>query len=181
MSQPPPAPSPPSGAVPGFPPEDDERAHGRHRSRSRYSDLRRRADRTGKAVQAKAEDLRARRASVRTAYHAYEYDRRHGGALLAGGLAYRFFLWLLPAALFLASLASIFGRVFDNPSAVFTEEILKPETQDLAVFADGVNNIVDYVNGAIVVPPGAALSIQGITVVGTGLCWMAWSEVPLSA
>ncbi len=36
-----------------------------------------------------------------------------------------------------------FGRVFDNPVAVFTEELLRPETQDLAVFADGVNNIVE--------------------------------------
>jgi phosphoenolpyruvate carboxykinase (diphosphate) len=38
---------------------------------------------------------------------------------------------------------TFFGRVFDNPTAVFTEEILKPETQDPAVFADGVNNIVE--------------------------------------
>ena len=37
---------------------------------------------------------------------------------------------------------NFFGRVFDNPTAVFTEEILKPETQDPAVFADGVDNIV---------------------------------------
>jgi hypothetical protein len=36
-----------------------------------------------------------------------------------------------------------FGRVFDNPTAVFAEEILKPELQDLAVFADGVRNIVE--------------------------------------
>lgn len=36
-----------------------------------------------------------------------------------------------------------FGRVFDNPAAVFTEELLRPETQDLAVFADGVNNITE--------------------------------------
>ncbi len=35
------------------------------------------------------------------------------------------------------------GRVFDNPADVFTEEILKPETQDLGVFADGVDNIVE--------------------------------------
>jgi hypothetical protein len=38
---------------------------------------------------------------------------------------------------------TFFGRVFDNPSAVFADEILQPETQDLAVFADGVNNIVE--------------------------------------
>lgn len=36
-----------------------------------------------------------------------------------------------------------FGRVFDNPTVVFTDEILKPELQDAAVFADGVNNIVE--------------------------------------
>lgn len=36
-----------------------------------------------------------------------------------------------------------FGRVFDNPVAVFTEELLRPETQDRAMFADGVDNIVE--------------------------------------
>jgi hypothetical protein len=38
---------------------------------------------------------------------------------------------------------TFFGRVFDNPAAVFTDRILRPETQDAAVFADGVNNIVE--------------------------------------
>lgn len=38
---------------------------------------------------------------------------------------------------------TFFGRVFDNPAAVFTEEIIKPELQDPAVFADGVRNIVE--------------------------------------
>ncbi len=38
---------------------------------------------------------------------------------------------------------TFFGRVFDNPAAVFTEELLRPETQDVSVFADGVNNIVE--------------------------------------
>ncbi len=36
-----------------------------------------------------------------------------------------------------------FGRVFDNPTTVFTEDILKPELQDPEVFADGVANIVE--------------------------------------
>jgi hypothetical protein len=38
---------------------------------------------------------------------------------------------------------TFFGRVFDNPVSVFSEAILKPETQDAAVFADGVCNIVE--------------------------------------
>ena len=34
------------------------------------------------------------------------------------------------------------GRVFTNPHAVFTDEMLRPESQDMDVFADGVDNIV---------------------------------------
>ncbi len=37
----------------------------------------------------------------------------------------------------------LMGKVFDNPSSVFTEEILKPEVQDMDVFVDGINNIVE--------------------------------------
>ena len=35
------------------------------------------------------------------------------------------------------------GRIFNNPIAVFNEEFLKPESQDLFQFVDGVNNIVE--------------------------------------
>ena len=35
------------------------------------------------------------------------------------------------------------GKIFDNPQAVFTEELLKPEIQDMASFVDGINNIVE--------------------------------------
>ena len=35
------------------------------------------------------------------------------------------------------------GRVFENPDAVFNDEMLKPETQDMESFADGINNIVE--------------------------------------
>jgi hypothetical protein len=34
-----------------------------------------------------------------------------------------------------------FGRVFNHPHVVFTEEMLRPETQDPDVFADGMDNI----------------------------------------
>ncbi len=35
------------------------------------------------------------------------------------------------------------GRIFDNGTAVFDQSLLRPETQDLHVFADGVDNIVE--------------------------------------
>lgn len=34
-----------------------------------------------------------------------------------------------------------FCRIFDNPSGVFTDEMLHPEKQDMAVFVDGIENI----------------------------------------
>jgi hypothetical protein len=60
------------------------------------------------------------------------------------------------------------GKIFDNPGAVFTEEILMPETQGMEVFVDGVDNIVEaqqrvarrYVNGGCIedaCPPLRAL------------------------
>jgi phosphoenolpyruvate carboxykinase (diphosphate) len=35
-----------------------------------------------------------------------------------------------------------FGRVFNHPHVVFTDEMLRPELQDLSVFVDGMDNMV---------------------------------------
>ncbi|MEO7599790.1 MAG: hypothetical protein ABIV50_12705, partial [Opitutus sp.] len=40
------------------------------------------------------------------------------------------------------------GRVFGNPSSVFAEEFLRPEQQDMAVFATGMGNIVEAMRSA---------------------------------
>ena len=58
----------------------------------------------------------------------------HDGKLvLAGRLGYRINERFVHA---------FFGRVFNHPGAVFTEEMLRPELQDMAVFVDGMDNIV---------------------------------------
>jgi len=57
-----------------------------------------------------------------------------GGTVLASRLG-----WRITAKF----VHTFFGRVFDNPTAVFTEDILKPELQDPAVYADGIANIVE--------------------------------------
>ncbi len=36
---------------------------------------------------------------------------------------------------------NFFGRIFSNPGSIFTEEMLKPELQDLDIFADSMDNI----------------------------------------
>jgi hypothetical protein len=56
-----------------------------------------------------------------------------GRRVLAGRLG-----WRVTASF----VRAFFGRVFNYPHAVFTEEALRPEKQDPAVFADGVDNIV---------------------------------------
>jgi hypothetical protein len=38
---------------------------------------------------------------------------------------------------------TFFGRVFENPNAVFNDELLKPELQDMETFVDGINNITE--------------------------------------
>ncbi|MCB9799361.1 MAG: hypothetical protein H6757_01205 [Candidatus Omnitrophica bacterium] len=37
---------------------------------------------------------------------------------------------------------AFFGRIFNNPNAVFSEEMLKPEKQSLEIYVDGIENIV---------------------------------------
>ena len=36
-----------------------------------------------------------------------------------------------------------FGRVFNHPHVVFTNKMLRPETQDLEIFVDGMQNVVE--------------------------------------
>jgi hypothetical protein len=57
-----------------------------------------------------------------------------GRTILASRLGYRI----------TSRFADVFlGRIFETPDAVLPEEMLRPETQDLAMFASGVDAIVD--------------------------------------
>jgi hypothetical protein len=38
---------------------------------------------------------------------------------------------------------TFFGRMFNHPDRVFTDAMLKPETQDMDIFADGIANIIE--------------------------------------
>ncbi len=62
-------------------------------------------------------------------------DFKHNGKdVLASRLGYRI----------TAKFARVFlGRIFENPDAVFNDEMLQPETQDMESFVDGINNIVE--------------------------------------
>lgn len=58
-----------------------------------------------------------RHATVRLAAQAFESDRRRAGGLLAGGLAYRIFLWQIPLALFLVTALGLAAELSgDDPA-----------------------------------------------------------------
>ncbi len=62
-------------------------------------------------------------------------DFEHAGRkVLASRLGYRI------TAKFVRT---FFGRIFDHPDRVFDEAYLRPETQDLEAFVDGVNNVTE--------------------------------------
>ena len=98
-----------AGAGDPIPPEA-EPSGARPTLRARTEALKARAEIARRSVEAQTESLRARHAAVRIAYEAYERDRRQAGSLLAGGLAYRLFLWLLPAALFAVAVVGLFAE-----------------------------------------------------------------------
>jgi phosphoenolpyruvate carboxykinase (diphosphate) len=60
----------------------------------------------------------------------FEHDKK---TVLAGRLGYRI------NARFVRR---FFGRVFNHPTSVCTEEMLRPELQDMDIFVDGMDNIV---------------------------------------
>lgn len=72
--------------------------------------------------------------------------------------------------------AAFMGKIFDNPAVAMDEAMLKPETQSMAVFVDGINNIVEaqqlaaqhYLNDGSIedaCPPLKAL----LTIMATGV------------
>lgn len=63
----------------------------------------------------RATHARDRHASVRVAFEAYERDSLHAGGLLAGGLAYRLFLWILPFALTVSAVSRLVSSGTGRP------------------------------------------------------------------
>jgi uncharacterized BrkB/YihY/UPF0761 family membrane protein len=66
-----------------------------------------RALRTRDEAVRRVDELRERSELVDAALQAGDLDRRRAGSLLAGGIAFRVFLWLLPAALFAAAIIGL--------------------------------------------------------------------------
>ena len=87
--------------------------------RTRVDTQKHRLEEQKRRLEARGEVLRTRHPSVRLAYDTYEGDRRQAGGLLAGGLAFRFFLWLLPTALVVVSSISLVAQIGSSP----TEEV----------------------------------------------------------
>ncbi len=75
--------------------ENDEPIGGRRRRPSRIAALRARSQRLGERAQVE----RSRHGTVDALFEMADHDAEVGGSIMAGALAYRLFIWLLPLAL----------------------------------------------------------------------------------
>lgn len=95
--------------APASPPSGEEPA--RPRLRDRYGAARERGDELVQHAQQRFEHERSRRGWLESAWQSLLRMHRRGGPLLCGGLAYRIFLWELPAALVAVSILSLFTDI----------------------------------------------------------------------
>jgi uncharacterized BrkB/YihY/UPF0761 family membrane protein len=111
-----------------------------------YRRARERAD----AAKSKAIEIgereRGRRRGVAAAYEVGQADRQQAGALLAGGLAFRLFLWLLPLSLLFVAVVGLFHDI----SGTDPVEVAKASGLGLA-FADTVAKGVEEAGWASIV------------------------------
>jgi len=82
--------------------------------RSRVETARTKAEELQRRSLDRLERESERRGWVRSLVNAYEADRNRGGGLLAGGLAYRIFLWELPASLVVVSVLGLASSAGDK-------------------------------------------------------------------
>jgi len=76
----------------------------------------------GEAAQARLEAARSRHASLHLGWTLYEGDSSIGGGLLAGALAYRLFVLLLPTSLLLVSGLGLYAGAADKSTRQVTRE-----------------------------------------------------------
>jgi uncharacterized BrkB/YihY/UPF0761 family membrane protein len=75
-----------------------------------------------RVLRARVEDARARHASIDLGFDVLERDSVAGGGLLAGALAYRLFVLLLPTALLLVSGLGLYADAADKSTATVARE-----------------------------------------------------------
>jgi uncharacterized BrkB/YihY/UPF0761 family membrane protein len=136
---------------------------------------------TGLARQRALETLereRIRNPLVRIAYQSYERDRRFAGGVLAGGLSYRLFLFLLPFSLFIVT---AIGAVADGVNRELSD--LAQHAGLGASLAASVGASVDTSNRGIFLIAGSAAVLTlaaGVGVIKTMrlISAIAWQVDP---
>jgi uncharacterized BrkB/YihY/UPF0761 family membrane protein len=155
-------------------PSPDERSRGAS-VRSRVATARTKAEELQRRSLERLELESERRGWVRTLVNAYEADRNRGGGLLAGGLAYRIFLWELPAALVLVSVfgvASSGGRAPEDVARSFGLSGALVATVATAVHEAGRASWWLLILGTVLLLWAGRSAVRALQIV----CEIAWSE-----
>jgi uncharacterized BrkB/YihY/UPF0761 family membrane protein len=91
--------------------------------RERLAGARRRVEDLRASAEARLETERERRSWVRLVILSWERDRGRAGGLLAGGLAYRVFLWQLAAALVMVAVTSALSITTETDPGQVMQEV----------------------------------------------------------
>lgn len=65
-----------------------------------------------------------------------------------------------------------------SSALITTPVLLRPFAFGPVTATASTGNIVDEVAGEFILTPGTSITIQGITIVGTGLLGLTWEEIP---
>ena len=135
------------------------------------------ADAAKKAGTEILEREQANRSSVRIAVDTFNRDRRFAGGLLAGGLAFRVFLWMLPLALVMVNLFAAAADGLDEPPS----ELARETGFSAAIAATVAEGVEASENGrwyllaiGVVLTLWAGMGVVKATRLISGLAW----EVP---
>lgn len=102
-------------------------------------------------------EARGRFSWVGIGFEAFERELRYGGGLLAGGLAYRLFLWLVPLGLV--------GAVLLGVWLDYDEDGVEEAAEDFGIGAAAVASAHDAVETS---------STNSVVLIVVGLCLLGW-------
>jgi membrane protein len=147
---------------------------GRAPIRSKFKTAKGRVNDRLDALKIRAETERQHRSSVRMVFAVLEANRRTAASLLAGGLAYRFFIWALPAGLLASSIFSLVADASNEAPADLAKELgmgaALAETVGKATRLTDRETIVLIIIGAVLMA-WAAKSVWNALRVASQLAW----------
>jgi uncharacterized BrkB/YihY/UPF0761 family membrane protein len=135
--------------------------------------------RRGKALEARAEEERRRHGSVDAVFEMIDRDSEVGGGIMAGALAYRLFIWLLPLAL-----VAVAGLGFAADAASSSPEEAADSLGIEGLVSSSITNAAESPNrwyALLIGIPALLWTTRSLLRVLIGAHRLVWSDVRAAA